>query len=383
MDMRCLLAHTQTWGGVRLPGVRLPSVGLRTHDCMGRYLHEELRLAQELWRELPGPQGTVAYTLSDDAMAALMPGHDTLHLAHLLNGGRVRSEIGLEREIAVALLGSPEPLLFASAEAFASHVRVLRRIAQAAWHTAVAFKTEAAERPAQYWHYDEDAGFLLQPHAGLREALQAATQPSVTGALYDFSCYRASEYVILLGLAEEMEAVHPALLSQLEARSRRRAIRSREFHDVFLDETGSLEAPVPARYFVPGDRLWFRNPDGVSSDAMGYEGSWVVYLGGGLFSNFWKPGSPYTLEDKCIEIFHWRDGAYCDDAGVWQMDEARVDAQVAHTAGNDERRAAVLDRMLRLRDPQGVYAQGGCLDASRERPKSVWPHDCRLHFAGH
>lgn len=389
MDMSCLLVGVagrqagQSDGGVHIRGAHAAA-----HDDMGRYLLETLNLPVTLWRERPGPEATTAYGLSDDAFAALMPGHDTLGLQTLLNPGAPGSgtgEIGsedraLEREIAVALLGGPIPLAFDSVASFISHVRVQRRIARSARRTAVAFKTLAAERPADFWTYDEEAGFLLAPGASLVDALRAATQPSVTGQLYDFSCYRASEYVILLGLAEELQLHDPALLCRLEARSRRRAIRSREFHDVFLDEFGSLEQPLPARYFVPGDRLWFRNPDERSSDALGYEGSWVIYLGGGWFSNFWKVGQPYTLEAKCLEIFHWRDGAYLDDEGQWQIDEARVEACVAATEADDHARAAVLQRMMRLRDGQGIYRDGGCLDASRERPRGVWPGHSRLRF---
>jgi hypothetical protein len=84
------------------------------------------------------------------------------------------------------------------------------------------------------------------------------------------------------------------------------------------------------------------------------------------------------LEDKCIEIFHWRDGAYQDDQAEWQMDEAKVEACVARTQADSQERRRVLQRMMRMRDPQGVYADGGCLDASREQAKSVVPSHCRL-----
>ena len=384
MDMSCLLAGTELAGGVRIRG------GHAAHDGMVEYLSGHLGLPVSWWHELPASEGTTAFVLAAEALETLMPGYDTLGLGVLLGlgglgglsglGGPADPDRALDREIAVALLGSPHPPVFDSAQAFASHVRVQRRISQAARDTAVAFKTLAAERPEGYWTYVEDAGFLLTEDTGLVEALRAATQPSVTGRLYDFSCYRASEYVILLGMAQELADCDPALLAKLESRSRRRAIRSREFHDVFLDEYGSLEQPLPPRYFVPGDRLWFRNPDARSSDALGYEGSWVVYLGGGLFSNFWKSSHPYTLEEKCLEIFHWRDGAYCDDAGEWQMDETRVEELVARTRADEPRRREVMQRMLRMRDPQGVYAEGGCLDASRERAKPVWPGAGRLHF---
>lgn len=373
MDMTCLVTGVGLAGGVRLARADA-AASYEMHE----YLQGHLGLAHRLWHELPGPQASSCHVLTQEAHEALMPGFDTLGLRACLNPRDTDTDRALEREVAVALLGSPTPFHFDSVADFASHVRVQRRICRAAAQTAVAFKTLAAERPERFWHYDEEAGFLLNEGERLVEALRAATQPSVTGQLYDFSCYRASEYVILLGLAEELEDLNPDLLVRLEGRCRRRAIRSREFHDVFLDEFGSQAEPLPARYFVPGDRLWFRNPDERSSDALGYEGSWVVYLGNGLFSNFWKQERPYTLEDKCIEIFHWRDGAFQDDCLEWQMDEDKVEACVRETQANGLRRREVLQRMMRLRDPQGVYAEGGCLDATREQPKGVWPGGCRL-----
>jgi len=366
MDMGCLVTGAGLAGGVQLA-----NSDAATSLELVEYLEGALGLSHHVWHELPGPRGSTCVVLKRDAQWALMPGYDTLDLRDRLSPAIADLDRALEREAAVALMGSPQPFRFDSAVEFAAHVRVQRRICRAAARTAVAFKTLAAERPDQYWQYDQEAGFLLRPGRRLGDALRAATQPSVTGQLYDFSCYRASEYVILLGLVEELEVAHPALLEGLEQRCRRRAIRSREFHEVFLDEFGSHAQPMPTHYFVPGDRLWFRNPDERSSDALGYEGSWVIYLGGGLFSNFWKQDRPYTLEDKCIEIFHWRDGAYQDEQAQWQMDEAKVERCVARTLSDAAARNRVLQRMMRLRDPQGVYAEGGCLDASREQPKCV------------
>jgi hypothetical protein len=60
------------------------------------------------------------------------------------------------------------------------------------------------------------------------------------------------------------------------------------------------------------------------------------------------------------------------------MDEAKVEACVARTQADGQERRRVLQRMMRMRDPQGVYADGGCLDASREQAKSVGPSHCRL-----
>ena len=318
-------------------------------------------------------------SLRPELQAAWMPQHDTMSLHQRLGHEALSNSVwALEREILIALLGSPLRFSFASLEALASHVRVRRNMTLAARKTALAFKTEAAERPEEHWQYDEDRGFTLKPGRCLIDALIAATQPEATGKLYDFSCYRATEYVILLGIAQELQAHHPDLLGQLQAINEIHAIRSGQFHDVFLVEYGSMDQPLPARYYVPGDRLWFRNPDERSSDVMGYEGSWVIYLGGGLFSNFWKRDQPFTLESKAIEIYHWRDGVHTDAQGQLQMDENMVDQCVAQTLADPQATHRVLERMLRMRDGKGIYAEGGCLDTTRECPRSVSHDQCEL-----
>jgi hypothetical protein len=333
---------------------------------------------------VPLEDGTVALTarLRPEFQQAHMPGYDSLNLHSTLGQTNTADHADeawtLEREIWVALLGSPHRFAFRNLEALKSHVRVRRNMALAARLTALAFKTEAAERPEADWHYEEAPGFILKPGRPLINALIAATQPEATGKLYDFSCYRATEYVILLGIAQELQTHHPALLAQLQQLNERHAVRSGQFHEVFLIEYGSMEAPLPHRFYVPGDRLWFRNPDERSADVTGYEGSWVMYMGGGLFSNFWKRDAPFTLESKAIEIFHWKDGAYTDAQGELQMDETVVERLVAQTQADPQARARVLERMLRMRDPKGVYAEGGCIDTTREFPKNVSREHCDL-----
>jgi Protein-glutamine gamma-glutamyltransferase len=330
---------------------------------------------------IPLEDGNVALIchLRPEFWQAYMPGHDTLALQARLNPGVPADDPwALEREICLALLGSPHRFQFASLAALDSHIRVRRNMALAARKTALAFKTEAAERPAADWHYEEASGFILKPGRPLIDALIAATQPEFTGKLYDFSCYRATEYVILLGIAQEVQAHHPAMLEALQQLNEHHAVRSGQFHDVFLTEYGSMQNALPARFYVPGDRLWFRNPDEHSSDVTGYEGSWVVYMGGGLFSNFWERDRPYTLESKAIEIFHWKDAVYTDAQGALQMDESKVAMLVTKTQRDPEARARVLERMLRMRDPKGVYAEGGCIDTTREYPRSVSREHCEL-----
>ena len=174
------------------------------------------------------------------------------------------------------MLGSPVPFPFPSVPELESAVRIRRRIVQAARKTALAFDTEHAERPEGYWTYDEERGFTILPGRSLIEGLRRATQPEASGQLYAFSCYRATEYVTVLGIAQELEEANPALARDLQRQWETRAVMSGRFHDTFLHEYGSLAEPLPQRFYVPGDRLWFRNPDSASSDVEGYEGSCVL-----------------------------------------------------------------------------------------------------------
>lgn len=312
--------------------------------------------------------------LTPEALAAWAPGFDTLSLAALLQRQGDNDDEALAREIVVAMLAAPQTMVFPSFEELRAHVSVRGHIARAAARTALAFRTDdAAERPANFWRYDEDHGFVLQPGQSLIEALRAATQPEATGRLYDFSCYRATEYVLLLGIAQELAQRNPALLENLTRLSQRHAIRSGAFHEVFLTEFGSMSQPIPPRYYVPGARVWFRNPHKRSADIEGYEGSWVIYLGSGRFSNFWERDHPYGLDDKCIEIHHWRHGVETGPDGAPRMNEAIVQRRTTVTLNQPARRKAVLARMQRPRDPQGIYAKGGCIDTTREFPRPLCP----------
>ncbi len=312
-------------------------------------------------------------SLTGEQADAWAPGHDTLALSSKLQLDPAGSPADLVREIVLALLAAPVAAEFPGLDELVSAVHIRRNIVQAARKTTLSFHTSQAERPADCWTYKEDCGFVILPGVSLTAALAKATQPEVSGTLYAFSCYRATEYVMLLGIAEELAHCHPALYHELEALWTRRPIMSGEFHEVFLREQGSMEAPLPPHYFVPGDRVWFRNPDEASAEASGYEGSWVIYLGEGLFTNFWKHDQPYTLADKCLEIFHWRHATYLDADGHLRMDEAKVETLVAATLLDADETARIQALMQRYREARGVYVDGGCLDTTREFARWVHP----------
>jgi hypothetical protein len=299
------------------------------------------------------------------------PDSDTTQLCEQLGLDTQASLDDLQREIVLALLASPVPLVFPSAQEFWAAVRMRVHVVQAARRTVLNFGTAQAERPEHNWTYDEDRGFVIRPGCDLVQALEDATQPGEHGQRYSFSCYRASEYLMLLAVAKEAKANNPVLYAQLQTQCATRAIKSGEFHDVFLRELGSQEQPLPPHYWVPGDRTWFRNPDGFSSDASGFEGSWVIYLGNGEFSNFWQWQQPFTFTSKCLEIFHWRNATFKDEQGELRIDEDKVAQLVANSLRDPTEVERILNKMQRLRDPQGVYQEGGCIDSSREFPKWV------------
>ncbi|HSV52087.1 MAG TPA: hypothetical protein VLJ57_08225 [Burkholderiaceae bacterium] len=357
-------------GGIEIQGTTAQDL-LQARQSLQAQL-EESGLAGHVQMHGAGEHG-VRVELRCESLAAWAPGRDTLDLCQTLQLDTERAA-DLEREILVAMLAAPIPFQFPSHDELISAVRIRRNIVQAARKTALAFDTShAAERPEAYWRYDEDYGFVLQPGQDLISALQKATQPDASGKLYSFSCYRATEYVILLGIAQELQVCNPALFAQLQRHSEQRAIRSGKFHDVFLYEYGSMEDPLPPRYYVPGDRLWFRNPDAHSSDVTGYEGSWVFYLGNGLFTNFWKRDQPFSFTSKCVELFHWRHATYLNTANELQIDESIVEERVRATMRDAAQVQDVLQTMVRLRDPKGVYAEGGCIDTTREYPRHVRP----------
>ncbi|MEN6586780.1 MAG: hypothetical protein ABFE02_12140 [Sulfuricella sp.] len=332
-------------------------------------LDSYVNAAQAADASRPGVRFQLRAELADE----WAPGCDTIRLGDKLALDAQGSASDLEREILLSMLLAPVAFEFPSHDELASAIRVRKNIVEAARRTALAFHTTEAERPADYWTYDDERGFTVLPGKPLVTALQKATQPDVSGKLYSFSCYRATEYVILLGIAQELETANPELFMRLQQQWNTRAIKSGEFHEVFLREYGSMGEPLPPKYYVPGDRLWFRNPDAHSSDVTGYEGSWVFYLGGGLFTNFWKRDKPFTLATKCLEIFHWRNATCRDHAGELRIDEEIVEQRVRESMNDPAEVERILQVMLRLRDPQGVYVEGGCIDTSREYPRLVCP----------
>jgi len=310
---------------------------------------------------------------ASELLIALTPDYNTVDLCRKLDLQSAHARRELEIEVVLAMARGPRAYCFPSYEEFLAAVRIRCHTVEAARKTQLAFDTEGVERPTEYWTYIEEKGFVLNAGVDLIAALTQTMQPEVNQSTYTFSCFRASEYVLLLALAQELQQTHPLMLAQIETLWRSRPLLADDFNDAFVHEHGKLAQPLPMKFYVPGDRVWFRNPDQASADVKGFEGSWVCYLGAGQFNNFWDRTKPYTLEQKCLEIYHWRHGVATKSNGKRWMNESRVEALVSQSAKNDLVFDGILAKMMRVRDDRGIYADGGCIDATRDAIRWVCP----------
>lgn len=299
------------------------------------------------------------------------PDFDTRKLSHALSFDTKASEEDLYREIFLCMAASPVAYSFPSrAELFAS-IRARCNVVLAARRTELEFQVEHLTRPSSYWDQNAEGAFVLRPGQSLVEAIEAALCPDVLGERFSFSCREASEYLMLFGLTKELQSANPYLLEKIAAQWQSAPLIADDFNAAFLFERGSRDRPFPKHCYVPGGRVWFKNPDEHSVEADGFEGSWVCYLGAGEFVNLWDKSSPYSLEKKCVEIYHWRNGVYTLGTGAVAMDENIVGKKVNATFTDAEETRRILAQMMEYRAPPGIYGTGGCIDMSRDSLKWV------------
>lgn len=356
--------------GVRVCGDSLRFVEISRQSCLSWFAALGIPSSAVAASIQPGQPPAVQFQLLPEYAEAWFPKSDTLELARRLGLASRHNPADLEQEILVAMLGSPIPYEFPSSEEFESAVRIRKSVTEAARKTRLEFQTHEAERPEEFWLYDEDRGFILRPGRSLVDALIQATQPEASGRLYSFSCWRATEYVALLGIAREVFDRNPELYERLSRQAETRALKAAAFERACLRKHGSVAQPLPPRYFVPGDRTWFRNPDRMSADITGYEGSFTFYLGAGEFADFWRPGLTYTLTTKCLTIYHWRNSIVFDAEGDPQIDEAIVERRVQESLDDPQETQRILAEMVRVQDAPDVFG-GGCIEPHRETPRQV------------
>jgi len=314
---------------------------------------------------------------ANDRLKALCSNFDTAPIQAFLCEGSPDRDSQTIAEIILAMALSPQTISFKTTREFKSALRMRRNAVDVASRTELSFDTSSITRPQAYWVYTKENGFLLRQGVSLAEGLERALCPDVSGYTYAFSCQRASEYLMLYAVVHELSRVNKAGLHEVEEQWRKRALTGDDFLFRFLEERGSRENPMPMRYYIPGDRIWFKNPDDHSSDIEGFEGSWVIYLGGGKFCNLWDRHQPYMLEEKCLEIYYWSQSVEVNSAGIAWMNEALVKERVKEALSNSTIMNPILEKMMVYRDPAGVYADGGCIDLSRDSFSSVYAEPLR------
>ena len=308
------------------------------------------------------------------------PNCDTIQMGRDLSLDSEHSDRDWLIEALLSMAISPISYTFPNHQELLSNLRMRRDIVATAKRTELVFQTNSSDRPEKFWFDNENIGPVLREDSSLIDALEHALCPDLSGRRYAFSCQRASEYLMLTGLTKELKRSNEDLLSRVEQQWREEPLKRDNFLHSFLFERGSVQQPFPKRFYVPGSRIWFKNPDDYSSDVGGFEGSWVVYLGSGKFVNLWDRAKPYTLESKCVEIYHWRHGAIRQDSGALVMNEEIVQERVLETLSAPEEHDRILKRMMRYRDPTGVYADGGCIDSTRDSLRWVHPETTNIQI---
>jgi hypothetical protein len=298
---------------------------------------------------------------------------DTSHLAAGLGLISEHSDQDFMLEVVLSMAVSPVIFDFSSLNELEANLRMRLNVAALARRTELKFDTGGISRPEAYWSHVEGNGFILKDGASLIDGIEWALCPDTSGEHFSFSCQRATEYLMLHSLAIELSLTNPEKLKEIELQWRKKALVADDFLNAFLLEIGSSATPFPIRCYVPGDRVWFKNPDDFSSNVKGYEGSWVIYMGGGQFTNLWDKSNPYTLETKCIEIYHWRHSVREDESGGLEINEDLVKEFVEQTLSSQIKLQHCMDLMMRYRDPQGVYEDGGCIDLTRDTFRRVCP----------
>lgn len=72
-----------------------------------------------------------------------------------------------------------------------------------------------------------------------------------------------------------------------------------------------LEEAVSERSIIPGDWIYMLNPDPVSFQKTGYEGSNAVYAGLDRFASYYDPSGPrYSTVEKINDVYQWRHGVF-------------------------------------------------------------------------
>ena len=300
-----------------------------------------------------------------------MPNYNTFNITKNIN-----NDDALTVEILLSLLGSPIHFIYDSLNDLLSEISIRQNICYYASKTHVLINTSNnIKRPEKYFR-NTDSDIVLLDDKSLIDGIIHALLPSISGDIYDFSCYRVCEYILLLAILLELKKQNKdSIIQKIESIWRKKPIKSKKFHNIFLIEFGSDIFPLPKLFYIPGDKLWFKNPDDKSSDIVGFEGKWTIYLGNGLFGDFWKTcgdvNNQFTFEDILIEMYNWRFCVKYNENNELYIDEEEVNNLNILCKNNINEKNKIINLMNNYRNKNKYFFIGGSIDKTREKPKNI------------
>ena len=230
-----------------------------------------------------------------------------------------------KKEIALALMQSGRSTRFSgnacNIEALKDHIGVRQSIV--AWAENLHWKFpngSSAQWNETYWNKGN-----LHPDKSLSEAMQDFFNNEELCAV---GCYTATKIVIIQGVLDYYKRIKKDIktLNLIKATLRSDGdvlvgVESESmWHDLGNSDQQKLKTigkllktkhQVPAYNFVPGDWVYFVNPDVKSSEIPGYEGSNSIYMGRARFDDFYNDNDHhYLYSEKLKEVYNWRFGVF-------------------------------------------------------------------------
>jgi hypothetical protein len=318
-----------------------------------------------------------------------MPNYNTFGILKNLNKMNLPiTDDLLDIEIILSLLGSSIHFVYDSLDDLLSEISIRRNISYYASKTYVSLNTNddiIIKRPEEYFK-NNDTDIILLEDASLIDGIIYSLLPELSNNLYEFSCKRVCEYIVLVSILLELKKHNKNnIIKKIEDIYRKKPIKSVSFNDTFMTEYGSNTLPVPKLFYIPGDKLWFKNMDDKSSDIAAFEGKWAIYLGNGLFADFWKTSgditNQFTFEDILIEIYNWRFCVKLDDNNEPYIDEVEVYKRIKYCKENEKEKNRIIsimnnyyDNIDEIKVNKNYYKQNfieGSIDKTREKPKNI------------
>lgn len=225
------------------------------------------------------------------------------------------------KEILVGLM-TPGRTTKAPCDIAALDRHVKERQSIAAWTERVYFgwpEGSPAKWNPKFWHKGT-------PHKK-EQTVEAVADVFFQPTKYEVGCYTAAKLVLLQGVlqaasqpghAERLAQITQTLwadgdpLVDLEP--------GRMWH--MFPETSKEDLARPGKllvmvddvaphHFVAGDWLYMLNPDPVSAEKTGYEGSNAIYLGRGKFSDYYNDRNHFfSYAEKLDEVYQWRNSVF-------------------------------------------------------------------------